>query len=93
MQSQVFQGQTSLGEVYDVICGGQVEARMPDRQDAVSLAAAGVAVEALPRVQHADGFVRYQVKTKGVLWRGACVTCVWCQPCLESQPDANCLSL
>ena len=57
----MFGGQTSLGEVYDVVSGRQVEARMTERQEPVSLAAAGIAPEALPRVQHADGFLRYQV--------------------------------
>ena len=57
----MFGGQTSLGEVYDVVSGRQVEARMIERQEPVSLAAAGIALEALPRVQHADGFMRYQV--------------------------------
>jgi hypothetical protein len=58
---QVFGGQTSLGEVYDVVSGRQVEARMTERQEPVSLAAAGIEPETLPRVQHADGFMRYQV--------------------------------
>ena len=57
----MFGGQTSLGEVYDVVSGRQVEARMVERQEPVCLAAAGIPPETLPRVQHADGFLRYQV--------------------------------
>lgn len=59
---QVFQGQTSLGEVYDIISGRTVEARMPERQAPVSLKAADIDLAALPRVQHADGFLLYQVQ-------------------------------
>ena len=53
-------GQTLRGEVYDVV-SGRVEAQMADQQEPVSLAAAGIPPAALPRVQHADGSMRYQV--------------------------------
>lgn len=59
--SQVFQGQTSLGEVYDVCSGVPVAARMTPGQPAPSVAAAGVPLDALPPIEHAPGFVRYEV--------------------------------
>lgn len=57
----MFQGQTSLGEVYDVCSGVTVAARMTLGQPAPSVAAAGVPLDALPPIEHAPGFVRYEV--------------------------------
>lgn len=78
---QVFGGQTSLGEVYDVVSGRQVEARMTERQEPVSLAAAGIPQETLQRVQHADGFMRYQVTATMSMLQPTSVHCSGWSPC------------